>query len=262
VAPDPRPVRRAATVRGAAPGLAVERSLEEAGARHVGGMDEVGRGALAGPVTVGVVVLHPGTERGLPGLRDSKLLNPAQREALVPRVLRWCAAGGVGHASPGEIDALGLTGALRLAGRRALTAAAGGGAPAPDVVLLDGRHDWLSEPAASLFDAVAPAGPPGAPAGWSGKVVTRIKADLTCASVAAASVLAKVERDRIMEELSGEWPQYGWDSNKGYGAGGHRRALEERGPTPHHRLSWRLTRPPVPTAPGTTPQSTSRDETT
>ncbi|MFI7578872.1 ribonuclease HII [Kocuria kalidii] len=208
-------------------------------------MDEVGRGALAGPVTVGLVVLRPGTERGVPGLRDSKLLSPARRVELVPRLLAWCAARGVGHASPGEIDALGLTAALRLAGRRAITAAARQGA-APDVVLLDGRHDWLSVPRAPApgDDPVPGQGPRSAP-DWSGAVVTRVRADLTCASVAAASVLAKVERDRIMEELSTGWPQYGWDSNKGYGAPGHRRALEEHGPTPQHRLSWRLTQAPA-----------------
>jgi len=251
VAPDPR---RARASRGAAPGLAVERELSAAGAL-VAGMDEVGRGALAGPVTVGVVVLRPGTARGVPGLRDSKLLSPARREELVPRILAWCAASGVGHASPQEIDALGLTAALRRAGHRALAAAGPGGAP-PDVVLLDGRHDWLSRPAeASLLDALDPGA--ADEEAWPGRVVTRVKADLTCASVAAASVLAKVERDRIMAELSGEWPQYGWVSNKGYGAAEHRRALADRGPTPHHRLSWRLTQPPVPAGSGT-----SGDETT
>ena len=220
-------------------------------------MDEVGRGALAGPVTVGLVVLGPGTERAVPGLRDSKLLSPARREALVPRILAWCAASGVGHASPPEIDVLGLTAALRLAGRRALAAAADRGAP-PDVVLLDGKHDWLSDPAEpSLFDGPGGSGDgPDRPA-WAGAVVTRVKADLTCASVAAASVLAKVERDRIMQDLSGSWPQYGWDSNKGYGAAGHRRALAQDGPTLHHRLSWRLTETPAPATP-----STSGDETT
>ncbi|MFE7631067.1 ribonuclease HII [Kocuria sp. NPDC057446] len=225
----------------------MERSLQDPGGRLVGGMDEVGRGALAGPVTAGLVVLRPGTERGVPGLRDSKLLSPARREALVPRLLAWCAAAGVGHASPQEIDGLGLTAALRLAGRRAIAAAEGQGAP-PDVVLLDGGHDWLTLPADAL-----PAGPSGAApaAGWSGTVVTRVRADLTCASVAAASVLAKVERDRIMGELADAWPQYGWDSNKGYGAVRHRRALEEHGTTPHHRLSWRLTQPPSAAGPST-----------
>jgi ribonuclease HII len=220
-------------------------------------MDEVGRGALAGPVTVGVVVLRPGTARGVPGLRDSKLLSPARREELVPRILAWCAASGVGHASPQEIDGLGLTAALRRAGHRALTAAGLGPAP-PDVVLLDGRHDWLSRPTEpSLLDALGPAAGAADEEAWSGRVVTRVKADLTCASVAAASVLAKVERDRIMGELAGDWPQYGWVSNKGYGAAEHRRALADRGPTPHHRLSWRLTQPPVPGGSGT-----SGDETT
>ena len=233
MAPEPR-----GTLRGPAPGLVVERGLQEPGSRLVGGMDEVGRGALAGPVTVGLVVLHPDTRRGVPGLRDSKLLSPSRRESLVPRILTWCAAGAVGHASPQEIDALGLTAALRLAGRRALAAV---GTP-PDVVLLDGRHDWLSPPSEAVR-AGDPADGGGAVTSeqWAGSVVPRVRADLTCASVAAASVLAKVERDRILTELSRDWPQYGWSSNKGYGAAGHRRALAENGPTPHHRLSWRLT---------------------
>ncbi|MFI7494401.1 ribonuclease HII [Kocuria sp. M4R2S49] len=249
--PEPRPARRTAPPRGRAPGLGAERSLQEAGARLVGGMDEVGRGALAGPVTAGLVVLRPGTRRGVPGLRDSKLLTPARREALVPRILEWCASGGVGHASPQEIDGLGLTAALRLAGRRAIAAAAQRGAP-PDVVLLDGGHDWLSEPGAgTLFGDPVPAGGEHEAHEWVGTVVTRVRADMTCASVAAASVLAKVERDRIMGELSAGWPQYGWDSNKGYGAVRHRRALEEHGTTPHHRLSWRLTQAPTAAGPRT-----------
>ncbi|MEX5298931.1 ribonuclease HII [Kocuria sp. CPCC 205292] len=266
MAPEPRRVRRTAPPRGRPPGLAAERSLAGPDGRLVGGMDEVGRGALAGPVTAGVVVLRPGTERGVPGLRDSKLLSPARREALVPRILEWCAAGGVGHASPQEIDGLGLTAALRLAGRRAIAAAAQRGA-LPDVVLLDGGHDWLSGPGAgTLFDGVDgvdvhPGSGPG-PAGagarapvWAGTVVTRVKADLACASVAAASVLAKVERDRIMGELADGWPQYGWESNKGYGAERHRRALEEHGATPHHRLSWRLT--PAAAGPSRTGEGTT-----
>ncbi|WP_272026251.1 ribonuclease HII [Kocuria rosea] len=251
MAPEPRPGRRAAPPRGGAPGLVVERSLQEPDGRLVGGMDEVGRGALAGPVTAGLVVLRPGTGRGVPRLRDSKLLTPARREALVPRILAWCAAAGVGHASPQEIDGLGLTAALRLAGHRAIAAAARRGTP-PDVVLLDGAHDWLSEPGAGTLFGDPPPAADGLPVhGWEGQVVTRVKADLTCASVAAASVLAKVERDRVMGELSAGWPQYGWDSNKGYGAVRHRRALEEHGTTPHHRLSWRLTQAPPAAAPST-----------
>lgn len=249
------PARRTGR-RGRAPGLAVERGLLAAGARTVGGMDEVGRGALAGPVTVGVVVPPPGARRGVPGLRDSKLLTPARRRALVPRILAWCAASGVGHASPREVDALGLTAALRLAGRRALAAATATGTP-PDVVLLDGTHDWLSLPGALYLPGDE--GSADAP-DWTGRVVTRVKADLVCASVAAASVLAKVERDAIMAELGAHWPQYGWGSNKGYGAAAHRRALAEQGPTPHHRLTWQLV--PSGAAAGPTPRSTSGDETT
>ncbi|PLC12563.1 ribonuclease HII [Kocuria flava] len=263
MAPDPS---RRGRLPGRAPGLALEHELARDGTRRVGGMDEVGRGALAGPVTVGVVVLHPGTRRGVPGLRDSKLLSPARRQELVPRVLAWCAAAGVGHSSPAEIDGLGLTAALRLAGHRALAAA---GVAAPDVVLLDGRHDWLSPPGApALFGDPGPGGPgPGDPpaAGepgegpapepaWAGEVVPRVRADLDCASVAAASVLAKVERDRIMSELAADWPQYGWGTNMGYGAAGHRSALAAHGPSPHHRLSWRL-------GPGPGPLRTDREGT-
>lgn len=255
MAPEPRAPRAAPA--GPVPGLDVERSLQGSDARLVGGMDEVGRGALAGPVSAGLVVLRPGTARGIPGLRDSKLLSPARREALVPCILAWCAAHGVGHSTAQEIDAFGLTAALGLAGRRALAAAAHQGA-VPDVVLLDGRHDWLSTPEElSVCAAPAPASAHGAAPGWSGSVVTRVRADLSCASVAAASVLAKVERDRVMRGLAVAWPQYGWETNKGYGAAGHLRALEEDGPTPHHRLSWRLPRRPVVARAGT-----SRDETT
>ncbi|MFF0989522.1 ribonuclease HII [Kocuria nitroreducens] len=251
-----RRARRAAPTRGRAPGLGVERSLQEPDGRLVGGMDEVGRGALAGPVTAGLVVLRPGTERGVAGLRDSKLLSPARREALVPRILAWCAAVGIGHASPQEIDGLGLTAALRLAGRRAIAAAAQHGGAPPEVVLLDGGHDWLSLPQ-DAFPAGAAGPDPASGPDWAGTVVTRVRADLTCASVAAASVLAKVERDRIMGELSDGWPQYGWDGNKGYGAARHRRALQEHGTTPHHRLSWRLTQAPPTAGPGTIGEGTT-----
>lgn len=247
--------------RAVVPDRASERDLV---ARYgsVAGMDEVGRGALAGPVSVGVAVVDASSGDDLPaGLRDSKLLSPARRQALVEPVQAWVVDWAVAHASPAEIDDLGIVGALRLAGRRALAELAGR-AVVPGVVLLDGSHDWLSEPDEDLFTGLIGAGGTGAagdPTPRRGEVcrrpgattssltcadlvtppvVTRVKADATCAVVAAASVLAKVRRDTIMEEL--EDPGYGWASNKGYASAAHTAALARLGASGQHRRSWRL----------------------
>ncbi|MBO0610020.1 ribonuclease HII [Myceligenerans salitolerans] len=210
-------------------------------------MDEVGRGALAGPVSVGVVVIDARTRTAPQGLADSKLLTPAAREALVPRVRRWALASAVGHASAAEIDAHGIIAALRLAGRRALHEAQSQ-VGAVDVVLLDGRHDWLSDPVPDLFasggldtppEGVGVASDPGAFRGGP-DVVTMIKADMRCSSVAGASVLAKVERDAILTRLADDHPHYGWESNKGYSAPAHLAALVSHGPSVLHRRSWNL----------------------
>jgi ribonuclease HII len=192
-------------------------------------MDEVGRGAPAGPVHVGVVVIDATVARSLRGIRDSKLLAPASREALVPAVHRWAVDWAVGSASAAEVDGSGLSGALRLAGQRALARLD----VRPDLVLLDGGHDWLTPPQ----EAGRPRPAPGDP---SPPVRTRVRADRTCASVAAASVLAKVARDAVMVELAGSFPGYGWEENKGYGTPAHLDALRRLGPTPHHRVTWRL----------------------
>lgn len=200
----------------------------DSGHRLLAGVDEVGRGALGGPVSVGVAVIDARVTRSLAGVRDSKLLTPAERSALVPRIRRWVVASAVGHASAAEVDEVGVIGALRRAGRRALVAC---GAE-PDVVLLDGHHDWLSSPAQG--DLLLDEEP------WSTPVLTRIKADLTCASVAAASVLAKVERDGLMTRLDAEHPGYGWAGNKGYATPDHLDALRRLGPCAEHRRSWRL----------------------
>ncbi len=205
------------------PTLRLERGLLPSGARRLGAMDEVGRGSPAGPLFVGLVVLEATTGRPPAGIRDSKLLTPPDREALVGPIRRWAVAWSVGSADPAEIDARGLTAALGLAGTRALAALD----EPPDVVVLDGNHDWLT-PAAAARTAPPPA------------VVTRIKADLTCTSVAAASILAKVARDAVMVGLAAEYPGYGWEANKGYGTGDHLEALRRLGPSPHHRVSWRL----------------------
>jgi ribonuclease HII len=220
----------------AVPHLLIERELLAGGARIVVGMDEVGRGALAGPVSVGVVAVDAQTPEGPRGVADSKLLTPAARTALLPALATWGVARAVGHASAAEIDRFGIIGALRLAGRRALA----GLAIPVDVVLLDGKHDWLTSPAqAGFFDADADAADDLA-AGFGAVVHSRVKADLTCASVAAASVLAKCERDALMCALSAEHPAYGWSGNKGYGSPDHLAALRALGPSPLHRMSWRL----------------------
>jgi len=213
------------------PSLRVERALHRSGVALVAGMDEVGRGALAGPVSVGVVVLGPGCRPAPAGVRDSKLLTHQVRESLVPKIRRWAAACSVGHASAGEIDAYGIIAALRLAGTRALAAL-----PAcPDLVLLDGNYDWLTDPAqVGLLGLIA--GGAGLPV----PVKTMIKADLSCSSVAAASVLAKVERDAMMVALAAQVPGYAWELNKGYSSPAHLRALTELGPNAYHRRSWRL----------------------
>jgi ribonuclease HII len=239
-----RPATRRRTVL--MPGLDVECSLVAtqlsggtgAGAL-VAGMDEVGRGALAGPVSVGVVVVRLPDAGPVPPVRDSKALSPARREALVPPVLAWGAAAAVGHAEPAEIDRYGISAALALAGRRAWHRVVQDLGAQPDVLLLDGRDDFLPRAPREACDALS-AGP--------GRVHLQVKADATCATVAAASILAKVERDGLMTRLAGEHPAYGWEGNKGYGAANHRQALVEHGPSPHHRLSWRLL--PEPAAAG------------
>ena len=226
------------------PSLRREKTLMREGSALVGGCDEVGRGALAGPVTVGIVVIDSTVGRVPKGLADSKLLTPQRRQALVPVIKRWCLGHAVGHASPAEIDQWGLTVALRLAGRRALSQLAD--LPLqPDVVLLDGSYDWLSqrdEQTAMWQIDLRETGEDGPawPECGVPPVVTQIKADLACASVAAASVLAKTTRDAIMVDLAGEHPHFAWDENKGYASDRHREELKRTGPCDHHRRSWRL----------------------
>jgi ribonuclease HII len=196
----------------------------------VAGSDEVGRGALGGPVTAGVVVVQHTTKRPPAGLRDSKMLSAAERRSLVPRIERWASAFAIGHASAFEIDQVGILRALRLAGERALAALP----LSPEAIVLDGNYDWFSRPEA------VPSSPlcSGAPA-----VTLKIKADVVCASAAAASVLAKVERDELMDGLAIGYPEYGWGTNKGYATPEHLAVLRELGPCDEHRRSWRLRGP-------------------
>jgi ribonuclease HII len=221
------------------PSLRVERALQRQGHRLLCGMDEVGRGALAGPVSVGVVVIDETCRSAPVGVKDSKLLTAAARERMVAPIRRWARAWAVGHASPAEIDAIGIMAALRLAGTRALAQLD----VVPDLVILDGNHDWLTDPAkvgllAFLEEGADVAGTAVPP------VTTLVKADLTCSSVAAASVLAKVERDAMMVALAAEVGTYSWELNKGYSAPEHLAALSVHGACEHHRRSWRL--PGVP----------------
>ncbi len=187
------------------PTLRLERKLWAAGAGTVVGIDEVGRGSWAGPVTVAAVVTP---DCHLPGVRDSKMLTADERVAAARRVAGWALGIGVGHASHSECDGFGMTEALRLAANRALEHLCAQGFR-PDRIVLDGNHDYLGRP---------------------GVVQTVIKGDQTVLSVAAASVVAKVTRDALMAEESEHYPHYGFESNRGYPAPVHRCALAAYGP--------------------------------
>lgn len=212
------------------PTLGAEHALLREGAGRVAGIDEVGRGALAGPVAVGVTVVGPSTGSPPDGLADSKLLTPSRREELAPLIEAWCVCSAVGWASAAEIDEHGIVPALRLAAERALVRVVSV-VGTIDAVILDGSHDWLTR----ARRVEAGQGLPSA-----GRVVVRARADQTCASVSAASVIAKVARDTLMRALHRDHPQFGWESNKGYGAAVHRAAIAATGPSPHHRRSFRL----------------------
>lgn len=204
------------------PTLRHERILLREGARLVIGMDEVGRGALAGPVAVGLSIVDVDTRTAPEGLKDSKLLAEAKREELQPKVARWVRHAAVGLASNERIERIGIIAALGLAARRAIDAIRDDGVDLSGaVVLLDGSHDWLSP----AIDGALP-------------VTMKVKADRTCAAVAAASVLAKVHRDRLMIENDAVHPGYVWTSNKGYASAEHYAGIERVGASPLHRWSW------------------------
>jgi ribonuclease HII len=203
------------------PTLDRERAMFASGATIVIGLDEVGRGAMAGPVMVGACAITPAVGDFPTGLRDSKLVSEKKRVALDPLVREWGVIA-VGSASPQEIDQYGITFSLGLAGKRALALLFEAGVPVGQAeLILDGSHDWLSPALASPLP-----------------ITTAVKADQNCASVAAASVAAKVERDALMAELSVGFEEFGWASNKGYGSAEHMRLIAEQGPTPHHRVTW------------------------
>ncbi|TAM71267.1 MAG: ribonuclease HII [Microbacteriaceae bacterium] len=200
-----------------------ESALHSNGVHWVIGCDEVGRGALAGPVAVGMVVVDAEVDDMPPGLRDSKLLSEARREALAPLCRTWARFSAIGLASAQEVDALGIIACLGLAGKRALLALHEQGVPIRDAtVILDGNHDYLGPALHSATPAV----------------LTKVKADQTCAVVAAASVIAKVHRDRLMIERDALTPGYGWAGNKGYGSAAHLAAIAALGASDFHRRTW------------------------
>lgn len=207
--PTPRPKLRKA-IRGKAPSLAVERELWAEGHEVVVGIDEVGRGAWAGPLTIGAAVLP--SDRRVNGVRDSKALTEPERERLYGKVADWCTAWAVGHASAEECDRLGMSEAQRLAARRAIA----GLGVTPTAVLLDGKWDFVGAGTTRLI----------------------VKGDAKCLSISAASVLAKVTRDRIMRGLADDHPGFEFDANKGYPCPRHKMALRGYGPTAIHRMSW------------------------
>ncbi|CAN5911501.1 ribonuclease HII [soil metagenome] len=203
------PKLRTALKRGA-PGLAVERALWGEGHQVVVGVDEVGRGSWAGPLTIGAVVLP--RDRRVNKVRDSKALTEHEREALFERIAGWCVAWSVGHATHRECDELGMSDAQRLAARRAIEDLG----VIPDRVLVDGSWDFVGGGIAQMI----------------------VKGDATCLSISAASVLAKVSRDRLMRDADEHFPAYDFAWNKGYPCPRHRQALRGLGPSALHRRSW------------------------
>lgn len=192
------------------PGLATERDLWEQGHATVVGVDEVGRGSWAGPLSIGAVVVPK--DRRLYKLRDSKQLTEPEREALFDRITGWSDAWSVGHVSHAECDRLGMSAAQKLAARRAIEGLGVG----VDAVILDGNWDFVGHP------------------------VTRkvIRGDAKCLSIAAASIVAKVVRDRYMRSQAELYPGFDFELNKGYPCPRHKTALQGYGPTAIHRRSW------------------------
>ncbi|MGH9043390.1 MAG: ribonuclease HII [Acidimicrobiales bacterium] len=235
---------------GSRPTLDQERLLWKAGHEWVAGMDEVGRGAWAGPLSVGVAVMaHGVTRRTMPlWLRDSKLLHEVRREAIFDDVASWCAWWAVGHASAPECDRFGMTAALRLAGLRALSALP----LVPDALLIDGPANLVA-PRPLQLDLLGEGAKPELAELPSVRlpttVVPIVDGDALCAAVSAASVLAKVVRDRHMRSEAPSFPVYQFDENKGYPSPAHKHALRGYGLSAIHRASWAFVRG-IPWSPG------------
>jgi ribonuclease HII len=189
----------------------LENALRRAGFCHVAGVDEVGRGCLAGPVVAAAVVLHP--DRHIPGVCDSKTVPAAERERLFERITRLAVAWAVASADPREIDDINIHQASLRAMQRAVCALA----PQPDIVLVDA----FRIPGLTMAQRGVPHG------------------DRRCSAIAAASIVAKVVRDREMHELHGLDPRYGFDRHKGYATADHLLAVARFGYSSAHRRSFR-----------------------
>lgn len=227
------------------PTLDMERQLAAQGCDVVIGCDEVGRGALAGPVMVGAAAMWSrdlAAARVPAGVADSKLLTEHRREGIVDELRSWCAAYAVGQASNAEIDEWGISHALGIAALRALNdverqlgmdGPAGSGRRVD--VILDGPNDYITK-TMNTFDAPALPIPV--------QVSCKVKGDRHCATVSCAAVIAKVTRDHLMVDIAQGNPRYapyGWAHNKGYGSAAHRDAIARLGVTPLHRVTWHLT---------------------
>ena len=193
-----------------APGLRVERELWESGAQIVAGIDEVGRGAWAGPLTLAAVVVP--RDKRLYKVRDSKMLTASEREVMFDRVNEWADHVSVAHATQEECDELGMSAAQKLAAQRAI---AGLGVPV-DHVLVDGNWDFVETHPTTML----------------------VKGDAVSLSIAAASIVAKVTRDRMMERWHETYPVYSFAGNKGYPCPKHKAALAGFGPSAIHRRRW------------------------
>lgn len=206
------------------PDASRERALFERGAKTIVGIDEVGKGSWAGPLVIGIAMLSDEVIFGdqpavaLGGVRDSKQLLEAKREAMFDEVAAKCFRWSTGLATAHECDELGMVEAQRLATTRGFAALGLNVDEAIDVAIVDGRWDFVSPHAR--------------------KVLLEVKADVNCVSVSAASVLAKVTRDRMMREFANDYPQWHFETNKGYPCPKHRTALQGYGPSAIHRTSW------------------------
>jgi ribonuclease HII len=214
------------------PSLETEHRIFDRGNRFVIGIDEVGRGAIAGPVAVGVCLIdksNSALEAWPEKLQDSKLMTAKSRAEITKPLTDWVGAYAVGFSTNSEIDDSGISEALRMAAGRALDELFQDAqrrklmAEAGAVILLDGSHNWLGKVSYGL------------------DVQVQVKADTNCVSVASAAVLAKVTRDALMQELEEKYPGYGLAGHKGYASAAHIAALRTLGPSAIHRLTW-LTR--------------------
>ncbi len=204
------------------PSLSLEHELIAQGFQVIVAVDEVGRGAIAGPVSVGAGIWRPQLGEGPASVRDSKLVPERKRPQLANLAEDWLEAVSVGHCDAQTIDRDGIQTALAIAGASAVGSLIEGlGHTDGVVVVLDGRHNWLS----TKIPQEIP-------------VVTREKADRDCQSVAGVSLVAKVARDALMIQADSRWPEYGFAGHKGYASKAHLAAIAQRGPCEIHRLTW------------------------